>query len=136
MWRCGALMLLVAIGGGCANGMNYLIDQYGTMPPQIVSTKVDQWWIFDKPNEGKILVQRNPGSAAAQGFTGGLFGNPAAAAAPKPYYQEAAEAFFAQGDRRCRIKDGYLVMEPSWEFTYECDPAPIVTGSLPKGASK
>lgn len=123
--------LLVAVLGGCA-GQSYILDNYSaTAMPDTVSTPADNWWIFDKPTEGKMLVQRNPGSAAAQGFFGGLMLNPTVTAAPKPLYEQAAQAFLAKTGRSCTIKDGYLIIEPSWEFKYECTGAAIATSSLP-----
>jgi len=47
-------------------------------------------------------------------------------------YREAAEAFLAQSGRTCRITDGYLVVAPSWEFAYVCDPGQAVSSSPPK----
>lgn len=115
-----AILILSAGLTGCA-GMNYLAENYGTMKPTVVASAGDEWWVYDKPGQNKILVQRNPASGAAQGFIGGLTFNPNVAAAPKPYYQQAAETHLRQAGRRCRIKDGYLIIEPSWEFTYECE---------------
>ncbi len=125
------LLLIAAFCSGCA-GQSYLLDNYSaTAMPDTVSTSADNWWIFDKPAEGKMLVQRNPGSAAAQGFFGGLMLNPTVTAAPKPLYEQAAQAFIAKTGRSCTIKDGYLIIEPSWEFKYECTGSALVTSSLP-----
>jgi hypothetical protein len=124
------ILLIAAFLSGCG-GMGYLADSYGTMSPTTVQTSSDSYWVYDKPSEGKILVQRNPLSAAGQGLVGGLLLNPSIAAAPKPYYQQAAEQHLSATGRQCRIKDGYLVIEPSWEFTYDCEPQSVVTSSLP-----
>ena len=46
---------------GCSSGFSYLAENYSaTAMPEIISTSADNWWIFDKPDQGKILVQRNP----------------------------------------------------------------------------
>jgi len=111
-------MFMAAALGGCSS-FSYLGENYGAMQAQIVATKADSWRVFDRAAENKILVQRNPGVAAGQGAVGSLGLN---AAMPQPDYREAAEAFLAQSGRSCRIMDGYLVVAPSWEFTYVCDP--------------
>jgi hypothetical protein len=131
MRKLGALTIMAAALGGCSS-FSYLGETYGAMQAQIVTTKADTWRVFDRTAESKILVQRNPDNAAAQGVVGSLGLKAANAAMPQPEYQEAAEAFLAQSGRTCRIKDGYLVVAPSWEFSYECDPGQRVSGSPPK----
>jgi len=122
---CGVIMrnlagLTVAVLLGGCSGSNYLSENYAKTRASVISTTHDTWWVSDRPDRGKILVERNPASAAAQGVIGGLLFNPTVAAAPKPLYQEAAEKFLVESGRSCSIKDGYLVIEPSWEFSYEC----------------
>lgn len=122
-----ALTVIFAVSlAGCSSGIGYVASNYGMALPTGVTTRADSWWVFDKPPEGKILVQRNPAGAAGEGFGAGFIGKQNAAA-PKPLYQEAAEQHLAQDGRRCRIKDGYVVADVSWEFAYECEPA---TGSI------
>jgi len=130
MWGWCALIMAAALGG-CAS-FGYFGETYSAMQPQVVTTKADTWRVFDRAAEGKILVQRNPSGAAAQGAVAGLGLNSKNAAAPQPDYQEAAEAFLAQSGRSCKIKDGYLVVAPSWEFAYDCEGAPAVSGATPK----
>lgn len=114
MFRFGAL-IAVAMLGGCSS-FGYFGETYGSMAPHVITTRADSWWVFDRAAEGKVIVQRTPGNAAGLGL------NPAAQV-PRPDYQEAAEAFLAQSGRTCKIKDGNLVVAPSWEFSYECDAA-------------
>ena len=104
---------------GCS-GADYLVNNYASTQLNVISTAHDTWWVSDRPDRRKLLVERNPASAFAQGLIGGLLFNPTVAAAPKPLYQEAAEKFLKENGRSCAIKDGYLVIEPSWEFSYEC----------------
>ncbi|MBX9588434.1 MAG: hypothetical protein K2X43_03960 [Hyphomonadaceae bacterium] len=130
MWKYTAL-IITAMLGGCAS-FSYLGESYSALQPQIVTTKADTWRVFDRTAEGKLLVQRNPGNPTASGVVGALGLATTNAAAPQPDYREAAEAFLAQTGRGCRIKDGYLVVAPSWEFTYECDKAPVTAGAQAK----
>ena len=128
MRSSGALVLMAAVLGGCSS-FSYLGESYGAMQAQIVTTKADTWRVIDRAAESKILVQRNPGAAAGQGAVSSLGLN---AAMPQPDYREAAEAFLAQSGRSCRITDGYLVVAPSWEFTYQCNPGADVSNAPPK----
>lgn len=131
MRKLGALIIMAAVLGGCSS-FSYLGENYGAMQAKIVTTKADTWRVFDRAAESKILVQRNPDNAVAQGVVGSLGLKAANAAMPQPDYQEAAEAFLAQSGRSCRIKDGYLVVAPSWEFSYECDPGQDVSNRTAK----
>ena len=131
MRKLGALIIMAAALGGCSS-FSYLGETYGAMQAQTVTTKADTWRVFDRTAESKILVQRNPDNAAVQGVVGSLGLKAGNAAMPQPDYQQAAEAFLAQSGRSCRIKDGYLMVAPSWEFSYECDAGPVVSGSPPK----
>ena len=131
MRSSGALVLMAAVLGGCSS-FSYLGETYGAMQAQTVTTKADTWRVIDRAPESKILVQRNPGTAAGQGAVSSLGLSATNAAMPQPDYREAAEAFLAQSGRTCRITDGYLVVAPSWEFAYVCDPGQAVSSSPPK----
>lgn len=122
---------MAAVLGGCSS-FSYLGETYGAMQAQTVTTKADTWRVFDRAAESKILVQRNPGTAAGQGAVSSLGLNTTNAAMPQPDYREAAEAFLAQSGRSCRVTDGYLVVAPSWEFIYECKPGLGVPNATPK----
>jgi hypothetical protein len=117
-------MALVAsatmLSAGCA-GMNYVAEHYPSdVPRHEVRTAHDTFTVFDKPPEGRMIVIPSVGAAAMQGVSAGLLFNSAAAATPKPIYQEAAEAHLTNTGRKCQVKDGYVVLHPTWEFRYEC----------------
>lgn len=128
MRKCGVLIAAAALGG-CAS-FSYIGETYGALQPQAVTTKAGTWQMIDRATEGKVLVQRTQSTASS--IASGLGLNPTNAAAPQPDYREAAEAFLAQSGRTCRIKDGYLVVAPSWEFTYDCDSAPAAPATPKK----
>lgn len=130
MRKLGALIVMTAALGGCSS-FSYLGENYGAMQAKIIATKADTWRVFDRTAESKLLVQRNP-TAASQSVVSSLGLNATNAALPQPEYREAAETFLAQSGRTCRVTDGYLVVAPSWEFTYECNPGPSVPNASPK----
>jgi hypothetical protein len=125
--RGRAIAVVTVMLSGCA-GVNYVAENYGTMQPTIVETANNSYRVYDKPERGKVLVQRNPTGAVAQSFVGGRLLDRTIAADPKPYYQRAAEQHLRQTGRSCQIRDGYLVVEPSWEFAYDCES--VVTGAI------
>ena len=124
------LALVTASLAGCAS-ISYITQHYRGIPPVEIATAHDTFRVFDKPGDGRIMVTASLAAAAGQGFVGGLMLNPAVAASPKPVYQEAAERYLAATGRQCRISDGYLLIEPQWEFRYSCDGV----GAVAAGAS-
>jgi len=113
---------------GCAS-MNYIMQAYDGVPVQQVSTQYDTFRVFDKPAENRMMITSSLASAAAQGFTGGLLLNPTVTATPKPVFEEAAQAYLKQSGRNCKITDGYLLVNPQWEFKYSCE---MATSSISK----
>lgn len=105
------------------------MQAYSDVPVQQVTTQYDTFRVFDKPAENRMMVTSSLASAAAQGFTGGLLLNPTVTATPKPVFEEAAQAYLKQTGRNCKIVDGYLLVNPQWEFKYSCE---IITSSISK----
>lgn len=126
--RLIALAISLALTG-CAS-FSYIAESYGNISLVEVTTRYDTFRVFDKPAEGKLMITSSLSSAMASGFAGGLLLNPTATQTPKPIFQEGAEQFLAQSGRSCRIIDGYLLVNPQWEFRYECDGAPLITSSV------
>lgn len=76
----------------------------------------DNWRIFDKPDEGRLMITTSLGRAAGLGLT-----NPIGGDFPKPEYQSAAAGWLVSTGRQCTITDGYLLVRPQWEFKYSCN---------------
>lgn len=125
------LACIVGIGG-CAS-LSYITANYGSIEPRPVSTSYDTFRVFDKPDASKLMITSSLGSALAQGAGGGLLLNPTVTAVPKPVFQEAAEQYLTSTGRTCRIVDGYLLVNPQWEFRYQCDGAATASaGGAPR----
>jgi hypothetical protein len=105
---------------GCT-GVSYIVDNYGEAPLQKISTRYDEFRVFDKPTDNRLMITPSLGNTAGNAFVGGLLLNPTIGATPRPVYQEAVEKFLADSGRDCRVTDGYLIVEPQWEFRYSCD---------------
>ncbi len=111
---CAALAL-----SGCA-GLSEAM-KYSDIEIQYVRNANDEFRIFDKPAEGKLMITASLGKAANQGAASGFTFGLADARMPKGYYTEAVLQFFAQTGRpNCQIVDGYLLIEPQWEYIYRC----------------
>ncbi len=105
--------------GGCAS-MDHMMQHYANTPVQEFRNHHDNFRIFDKPADGRVMITSSIESAAAQGLVGGLTFNPALAAPPKPIYEQAVAQYLAASGRQCTISDGYLLVQPQWEFRYTC----------------
>ena len=114
------LILVAATGAGCAT-VQYISRNYADVPVTNVTTAYDDFRVYDKPGEGRMMITSSLGSAIGQGVIGGLTYNPAIGATPKPVFQEAVEKYLASAGRRCAVTDGYLLAQPQWEFRYTCD---------------
>lgn len=119
----------VIISSGCAS-VNYIMQAYDGVPINEVTTQYDTFRVFDKPTENRMMITSSLASAAGQGFVGGLLFNPTVAANPKPVFEEAAQAYLKKTGRDCQITDGYLLINPQWEFKYRCA---VTTSSISRG---
>ncbi len=73
----------------------------------------DDWRIFDKPSEGRLMITYNVERAAGPAFGQGTN-------LPKPRFQNAVEAWLTSTGRMCRITNGYPLVSAQWEFKYSC----------------
>jgi hypothetical protein len=122
---CAAGLLL----GGCA-GMSYALEHYSGVEVIGVEMPDDTYRVFDKPAENRMMVTSSVAAALGQGAGRGLTLGAANTTPPKPRFQAAAEKHLADTGRTCRITDGYLIIEPQFEFRYDCTPVapPAVEG--------
>lgn len=113
------LVLIVFFIAGCA-GMQYAMKHYSGVPVVHHKMPDDTYRVFDKPNEGRLMITSSLGAAAAGGAKSGITFGAASSSAPRNFFQEAAESYLKKTGRDCTIKDGHLIVSPQWEFFYEC----------------
>lgn len=115
---------------GCA-GVDSAM-QYDGINPVSFESGDSTWRIFDKPNEGRVMITPSIAEAAAEGAMTGLTFGGFDSEIPKPVYQAAVAAWLGSTDRHCTITDGYKLIRPQWEFTYQCGavPAPQPTSDF------
>lgn len=114
-----ALLALAVLTAGCS-GFRYA-NEYRGVDVERFSWDGQTWRIFDKPEEGRLMITPTLLRSARQGFVGGLTLGAFDTDIPKPRYQAAADGWLVNSGRtECEITDGYEVTRPQWEFTYRC----------------
>lgn len=115
----GAAMVLT----GCA-GMNYVIDNYGSVEMREVAMPDDTYAVYDKPAEGRMMVSSSLASAAGQGFGKGLLLNAIDTTPPGPLFEAAASRYLVESGRpECEVTTTTLIVQPQFEVKYKCSKA-------------
>lgn len=114
---------LIAIAAGCAS--KELIaksSEYGVTHERI-ETEYGKFNVYEHPDDSRLAVSSTMAGALGQGIAKGLTFGAGNILPSEGSYQQAAEAYLAKHDvfAGCRITNGYLLQEPIYEFTYECD---------------
>ncbi|MEQ1712348.1 MAG: hypothetical protein ABL908_13235, partial [Hyphomicrobium sp.] len=78
MPRTFAITLVAASLAGCAS-ISYITQHYSGVPPVEIATAHDNFRVFDKPTDGRVMVTASLAAAAGQGLAGGLLLNPTVA---------------------------------------------------------
>jgi uncharacterized membrane protein len=83
----------------------------------------DTYRVFEHRSEKTLMTAPSIGKSAAigaaKGATLGLAST--ASMSPEQRHQAAAQQYLAQtGRANCKITGGHMVLEPQYEFTYEC----------------
>ncbi|MDW9877319.1 hypothetical protein GOA90_08690 [Sinorhizobium meliloti] len=89
----------------------------------------DTYRVFEHRSDKTLMTAPSIGKSAAMGVAKGatLGLTSTASMSPQQRHQAAAQQYLAQtGRSNCKITGGNLVLEPQYEFTYECGSA---TGS-------
>ena len=116
--------LFPAIVGACLSvgdctGLDEAVDvsgQYSSTPVVRYDNEGGSWRISDKPNEGRLKI-----GPSLAGWFGAAFGRVVTfTPLPKDEYQETVEGWLSSTGRRCTVTDGYLLIDPQWEFKYAC----------------
>jgi hypothetical protein len=112
------VLLLSLLLSGCA-GMD-AVNQYEGIDPPHFQYNGATWRIFDKPNEGKLMITPTIGEAMTEGLWRGLTLGAIDTDMPKSTYQAAVEGWLTYTHRKCVVMDGYKLIRPQWEFKYRC----------------
>ena len=120
MLRILPLLLLLGLGGCISSESISLAKQYEGLPTKIAMPE-DTYRVFEHPSAQKVMttpsINRSINAGIARGLTFGL----ADGVPPEQQHQAAAEKYLAQtGRAACVITSGYILVEPQYEFTFEC----------------
>ncbi|MER8798671.1 hypothetical protein NKH75_31745 [Mesorhizobium sp. M0984] len=116
-----AVLAAALVIAGCQNS-GYLLKTYSASVARkhVVQTAGGSFWVFDRPDLGKIMTTPSPGTIAApaiiSGATVGLVKlDPVVAA-----HQAFALQYLAQTGRTWEIKTSVEIWRPEFEHTYVC----------------
>ncbi|MDE2106607.1 MAG: hypothetical protein KGL39_55845 [Patescibacteria group bacterium] len=118
--RRATFLLPVLFLASCGTGIGYVASNYGVQVGDLVKTRYGEYKIWDKPDKNKMLVSPSVGQILShpQSVNEGISvegGSEGAAA------REAANVWFKQQGRRCKILTTIEVAHPEFENTYTCD---------------
>ncbi|MDQ0474517.1 hypothetical protein [Labrys wisconsinensis] len=118
--RHAAAVALAALLAGCAGESRPAIA-YDTVAHGTIATPGGTFWIWDRPDLGRLKTAPAPGTVAGRGFLRKLMlaaeGDPALAA-----HRAAAYLWFARTDRLCEVRSTEPLKGGAYEQAYECRP--------------
>lgn len=113
----GSAFLLSACGG-----VGYALENYTGVQVERIEANGETWRILDKPEEGRLMITPSIGRAAAVGAAqGATFGLSDGGRDTFQEFRAAAATYLGNGEARCTITNGALVVSPQYEFFYVCD---------------
>ncbi|MGD9914455.1 MAG: hypothetical protein AB7S80_10270 [Rhizobiaceae bacterium] len=84
------------------------------------------FWIFDRPTEGRMLINQDPGSAAGAGLVKGLTFGIADTSTPHQVFQQGANLWLQANGRPCTVSRIERVLAPTnYEAFYTCTAAEL-----------
>jgi hypothetical protein len=117
--RSGFLMTALALTG-CQNA-GYVMDTHGVTNKQDFIAADGKYWVFDRPDQRKIMTQPSGGRAVSSGAaTGATFGVKDYFPTPAQH-RNAALGFLSKTRRSCQLLSSTEIMSNSVEHTYTCN---------------
>ncbi|HJU32453.1 MAG TPA: hypothetical protein VJ740_13400 [Hyphomicrobiaceae bacterium] len=138
-----ALVAILPLLAGC--GQVYIGSEYATVPVQLLLARDGRFEVLDRPEIGRVAISPTPDQAnphitfrgivrKAEGYLDkAVEGTPMTInsnSSPGSAYFGPLMEYFAQTGRSCRLIRGQPLVEPQWEFVYDCAPgfdATVVT---------
>lgn len=115
--------LMAAVLSGCA-GVNYVLENYQGVTPVQVSASSDTYRIFEHPRINTLMVTPSIAISGGQGMVQGITLGAFSPRTPKPLFENAVRGYLdATSRKHCQITDGYVILDPQWEFRFTCTPA-------------
>ena len=116
------IVSLVLVAGVALAGCQTLnrIDSYAATVHQ-VEMPDDTYRIFEHPKEQALMTTSSHGKTFSAGWVRGATYGLVQPFTPEQRHEAAARKFLDDtGRANCKITRGYLLMQPQYEFFYEC----------------
>ena len=130
-----ALVAILPLLAGC--GQVYIGSEYATVPVQLLLAGDGRFEVLDRPEIGRLAISPTPDRVnppisfrgvlhKAEGYLDrAVEGTPVTInsnSSPGSAYFGPLMEYFAQTGRSCRLIRGQPLVEPQWEFVYDCAP--------------
>ncbi len=114
------LILAVALSG-CA-GVNKSMEYNDVKHVSFAHPALPHgFWIFDRPSEGRMLINQDPGSASGAGFVKGATCGMVDTSTPQNTFESAANLWLESRGRPCKATRTERVLAPTnYEVFYTC----------------
>jgi hypothetical protein len=110
----------LAIGFGCWLRSCPAVQEagdYGRVHHEIFAAERSTWWIWDKPDEGRLMIGPNAWRALGVAFWAGLTLSPDTGIKPGDY-DRTVRRFLTP--RNCVVDSRRRIDVQHWEFRYRC----------------
>jgi hypothetical protein len=97
-------------------------DEYG-VTSELIETQYGAFKVYEHPSGKRLAVSTTLGGSLAAGAAKGITLGAGNILPSEGGYQEAAEAYLKKHQKvfqGCKIKNGYLLQEPVFEFVLDC----------------
>ncbi|MBV5264483.1 hypothetical protein [Pinisolibacter aquiterrae] len=96
------------------------METYGSVSKEVIDTPNGTFWVFDRPDIGKIMTTPSPGTIAGPAFLSGLTLGMVVTDPVLASHQAIAKMWFEKTNRKCEIKTSFEIWRPEYEHTYVC----------------
>ena len=114
-----SLIVLATTLSGCA-GLSYAVKNYSGVDVTSFDFGGVGWRVFEKRNEGRLMITPSLGRAMSGGMKNGFAFNFSNEIDSENRFRNAAKAFIEEKHGLCRITSGKVVVQPQYEYFYEC----------------
>jgi len=112
-------LVLTLVCGLCScSGFSYVYKNYGGVKVLKHHGPDFAIRVFDKPEEGRMMVTPTLGSSMAQGAVAGWTLGMVDTSGSKRQMQTQAQDFLDHNERNATIYKGDMILKPQWEFWY------------------
>lgn len=123
--RCVVAIFVLPVGlGGCVANMGYLMDTYGGVQKQVIDVQDGSFWVFDRPDLGKVLTTPSAGTTIGPALVRGLTLTGVDLMPLVQVHQEIALRWLRSTGRSCEIKTSSEIAKPEFEHVYVCSSKP------------